>query len=682
VQRIGYRAVTLTVDVAAGPVDLRVPMVATAVQLEATVVTGTIRERPGSDVLSPGSVVGGTDLDSRLTGTVAGTLQTQPGVSVTSLGPATARPIIRGLGGDRIVILEDGQRPGDLSAMSSDHAVAIEPLTVRKIEVVRGPMSLLYGSSALGGVVNVIRDEIPTSADDRAHGVLSVQGASVAPGATLGGVVTAPLAGLAWRLEGSGRSQDDVRTPLGTLVNTDARTVDAAAGVGLARDWGHGGLSYRYYQNHYGVPGGFVGGHATGVDIRMRRHTTRADIERHLHGRAFNTLRLAGAFTHYYHEELEPSGTIGTQFWQDVAALDAVAQHDALGPFRLGAVGMRGQFRNIKTGGTLRTPSTSDVNAAGFVVEELGSDRLRVQGGVRFDWARYVPRDSTAFVGVGGQRLPVYPRSFGSLSASLGLLFVARPGVVLGASVARAFRTPDFNELYSNGPHLAANSYDVGDPALRPEVGLGADLFVRTTRGPVQGQAAVFANWLSDYIFPSSRGRAELGSQGQRPRFQYTNEDARFIGAEGAVTITVTPQFVIEGSVSHVVARFTAPRDSIPVITPTDTTFLPPSDYPPLIPPLHGRLALRYERRTWFVTAGAQVAAAQERLGDFETRTAGYSIADLAAGIRLLAGSSLHTLTLRVDNVTNRAYRDHLSRVKDIMPEPGRNVSLLYRFTF
>jgi iron complex outermembrane receptor protein len=172
---------------------------------------------------------------------VAGTLVAEPGVSVTSLSPATARPVIRGLSGDRIVVLEDGQRPGDLSAMSSDHAVAIEPLTARKIEVVRGPMSLLYGSSALGGVINVIRDEIPTSLPDRAHGVVSAQGATGAPGGTLGAAVNARFAGLAWKAEGSGRSQGDVRTPVGTLVNTDARTFDGALGVGLEGDHGHTG---------------------------------------------------------------------------------------------------------------------------------------------------------------------------------------------------------------------------------------------------------------------------------------------------------------------------------------------------------------------------------------------------------------------------------------------------------
>jgi iron complex outermembrane receptor protein len=681
IQRIGYRMVTHEVTVPAGEVTERITLAAAAVQLAPTVVTGTTRERAGEDVLSPTSVLSGAQLDSRLSATVAATLQTEPGVAVTSLGPATSRPVIRGMSGDRVVILEDGQRPGDLSAMSSDHAVAIEPLTARQIEVVRGPMSLLYGSSALGGVINVIRDEIPTSLPDRVHGVVSAQGASVAPGGSIGAAATAKLFGLAWKLEGSGRSHDDVRTPEGTLVNTDARTFDAALGVGSVGEHGHGGASYRFYQNDYGIPGGFVGGHPAGVDIHMRRHTTRGELERHLSG-AWSTMRAGAVYTDYQHTELESSGSVGTFFQQRVAALDAVANHEEAGPFRLGAIGLRGQYRDLQTGGTLRTPSTYDFNAAAFVVEELGSDRVRVQAGARYDWARVVPRDSTAYVGVGGERLPVHPRTFGNVSGSLGLLYVAGRGITAGISVARAFRIPDVTELFSNGPHLADNTYNVGDPELLPEKGYGVDAFVRLSLGPVQGQAAVFGNWLVDYIFPSSRGRADLGPQGSRPRFQYTNEDARFIGAEASVLVSATTELIFEGSVSHVVAKFTAPRDSIPVFAPGDTTFVAASIYPPFIPPLHGRVGVRYERAKWFLGGGAQFASAQERLGDFETRTPGYVVGDVAAGVRLLAGDRLHTLTLRIENVANRTYYDHMSRLKEIMPEPGRNVSLLYRLTF
>ncbi len=274
-------------------------------------------------------------------------------------------------------------------------------------------------------------------------------------------------------------------------------------------------------------------------------------------------------------------------------------------------------------------------------------------------------------------------RSFGALSGSLGLLWTAAEGVRVGASVSRAFRTPDFNELYSDGPHLAANSYDVGDPSLRQETGVGVDAYVRVSRERGEAELSAFTNRLSDYIFPSSRGRAELGGEaGDRPRFQYTNEDAELRGLEGRVEWSLVPRVVAEGTASYVRARFTSARAPIPVISDADTTFVPASEHPPFIPPLNGRVGLRWELHNLTLAGGTRLSARQERTGDFEEPTAGYAVTDASASWRFVLGGQLHTLTLRVDNLFDREYRDHLSRIKAIMPEPGRDISLLYRLAF
>ena len=684
IQRIGYQLQSQRVTVVAGAdTTLRLAMLPVAVQLTRQVVTGTISERTADEMLSASSTVSGAELERRLAGTVAQTLQDQPGVAVTSVGPATARPVIRGLSGDRILVLEDGQRPGDLSSTSGDHAVAVDPLTAERIEVVRGPMSLLYGSSALGGVVNVVREEVPSSLPEHMHGALSLEGASAFRGGTAGGFVTGRAGRVAMRAEGSARTSGDTRTPLGTLTNTAARSYGASVGAGLVGASGHVGAAYRFYSNDYGIPGGFVGAHPGGVDVRMQRHTARAEAEGHLGGGDATTVRAGAIFTDYQHQEVEKSGSIGTSFGQDLAAGDAMLRHGAAGPFANGAVGVRAQYRDITTGGSLRTPSTRDVTLAGFVVEELTRGRLSLQAGARYDWAHYEPQEDDSIF-VGGRRVPIRARTFGSVSGSLGALVQLREGVRIGSSVARAYRTPDFNELYSDGPHLAANSYDVGDPELEEETGVGVDAFLRISSPRIRSEIAVFANELSNFIFPSSRGRAEIGRQGGRPRFQYTNEDARFSGIDGRVELSVTPNVVIDATASWVVARFTSERAPIPVISEdgTDTSFVAASEHPPLIPPLRARLALRHEHPRWFVEGGSRLSARQERTGDFETATPGYVLADFSAGYRLLVGSRLHVLTLRLDNLLDREYRDHLSRTKDTMPEPGRNVSLLYRFVF
>jgi iron complex outermembrane receptor protein len=692
-EQLGYGAATRSVTVRAGEVaQVRLALQVAPLQHDEIVVTGTLSARSGQDLLSPVSVVSGAEMERRMEGTVAATLQSEPGVSLASIGPATARPVIRGLGGDRILILEDGVRPGDMSSTSSDHAVAIEPLTAKQFEVVRGPMSLLYGSSALGGVVNVVREEIPTSRPEDTHGVLTAQVTSVNRGGAAGGYVNGAIGGIAARAEASARFSGDVHTPDGVLINTDARTWNVSGGAAGIGTWGHAGASYRYYHNDYGIPGGFIGGHDHGVDIEMRRHTVRGQMELHPgEGKLFSTLEANGLFTKYDHVELEESGSVGTRFAQKLFSGEAIARHGAGGPLAEGAIGFRGQYRDITTGGSLRTPSTYDYTLAGFIIEELGTGALRAQLGARWDWARSVPRDTSAFINVGGERVPVRERSFGSLSGSFGLLYRLHDDVRLGASVSRAYRTPDFNELYSDGPHLAANSYDVGDPSLEEETGIGVDLFARVTRERISAELAGFANQLSNYVFPSSRGRAEQGSQGLRPRFQYTNEDARFTGVEGELEWSLHPHWVLNGTASYVRAKFTSDRAPIPILDDAgmpvldDTgnpTFVPASKYPPMIPPLNGRAGVRYEFPGYFGGADVRWAADQDRLGDFEDPTAAYAVADISAGVRFLRGGRFHTMTLRIDNVFDTAYRQHLSRIKGIMPEPGRNISLLYRLRF
>lgn len=686
VQRLGYSPLTRRIVVLGGDtLTLRLEIEAAAIRLGPQVVTGTLTTRAGEEVLSPTSVLSEAQLERQLTSTVAGTLQSTPGVSVSGLGAATARPVIRGLGGDRILVLEDGQRPGDLSSLSGDHAVAVDPLSAKQIEVVRGPMSLLYGSSALGGVVNVVREEIPASVPEHVHGVISTQGESALRAGTFGASVQAPLGStLAARVEGTLRATGNTQTPVGPLRNTESRTFGGAAGLGFNTAATHAGMSYRLFGNDYGIPGGFVGGHEEGVDIKMRRHTVRGEAERHFDSERRVTARTTATFTDYAHHEIEDGGEVGTTYRQRVTAVEMLVRHDSVGPLALGAVGVRGQFRDVVTGGSLRTPDTRDLGAAIFAVEEFGHRALRFQLGARYDHARYTPREERT-INVGGTLVPVRDRTFGAFSGSAGLLYTFAPGWRLGTSASRAYRTPDFNELYTSGPHLAANAYEVGDPNLKQETGTGLDAFLRINRSAVRAELAVFRNQLDDFITSSSRGRAILSAQGQ-PVFQYSNEDAVFTGAEADVEWNLTPTVAVDVTVSHVQARFTNDRAPIPVFSYTgsgfDTTFVEASRYPSFVPPTSGRVELHHDGPRLHGSIGGRFAARQDRTGDFEEPTAGYAIGFGTVGYRFIRGTQFHTITLRVDNLLDAEYREHLSRIKNIMPEPGRNVSLLYRLTY
>lgn len=658
-ERIGFRRETREVAVTPGEIiELRVALQFSAIQLPGFVVTGMVGARLSEEALRATTVVSGQELARKLDATIAATLQNEPGLASVSTGPATARPVIRGLGGDRILLLEDGKRVGDLSSSSPDHAVAIDPFTAKQLEVVRGPAALLYGSNALGGVVNVIREEIPASLGDRPHGSVSLQGQTVNRGLTGGGFLTGSLGPVGLRLEGSARTAGDLHTPLGELENTGIETYNLSTGAAWIRGWGNAGGAYRYYQSSYGVPGGFEGAHEEGVSIEMRRHTTRGEARLRQNVGPFSSIELDGTYSNYYHREIEEGGILGTEFGLLTGVAAAIARHGELGPFSEGAVGFQGQWRDFAAGGSLDMAPTNEYALAGFFLEEIDLSPVRLQFGGRYDWHRVVPRDTTTSLDIGRVRT----RDFGSVSASLGALYDLGGGIGLGASIARAYRTPDASELFSQGPHLATYSFEVGNPDLEEEVGLGADVFLRIARDDLKGEVAAFHNRIDNYIYPRNTGRR---SRTQLPIYQHVGEDAVLTGFEGRAEWSVLSGLVLDATASYV--RGTLSRTDEPL---------------PFIPPLNARLGIRYETPGYFFGAGWKAADTQDRVGEFEEPTDGYNVFDATAGYRWTAFGRIHSLTLRADNVTDAVYREHLSRVKSIMPQAGRSASLLYRLSF
>jgi iron complex outermembrane recepter protein len=679
--RIGYAPISVRVQVSGGtsePVTVRMPDA--AVKLEAVVTTGTVGPKSAAEVLSPTSVMSDAELDRRLQNTIAATLATQPGVTSTSIGPATARPVIRGLTGNRVVMLEDGARSGDLSSTSGDHAVAVDPVTVKQIEVVRGPMSLLYGSSALGGVINAIREEIPTTRNEHASGSLTAEGSSVDAGAAIGGYAAQTLGHFGFRADASARRAGDTHTPLGTLAGSNVETLTGAIAGSVIGAQSYAGASYRYFDNSYGVPGGFVGGHDESVHIDMRRHVARGEAHIHEVG-PFEGVKAVATYTDYRHSEKEPSGSVGTRFNQQISNVNLLARHGARGAFSEGAIGANWQYRDIQTGGTVRTPSTYDISAAIFGVEEATKGNVHMQAGLRYDWATYNPYEKGAVVIVNDKAIPARRRTFGAISGSVGALYDFRPGVQFGGSVSRAYRTPDFNELYSNGPHLAAFSFDVGNPDLEQETGLGIDLFTRASNEKARAELAVFRNQMHGFIFPRATG--DLGLQGNRPKFQFTGRNALLTGAEGQVEVSVSRRVVLEATLSYVRGTFIGAVDSLPADSAHGIFFSRPgSKYIPFMPPLNGHAGARFETPRWIASTGVRFAASQHNIGDFETKTAGYALVDASAGIRLFDGRRSHGITLRIENALDTEYRNHLARTKEISPEAGRNIALVYRLSF
>jgi iron complex outermembrane receptor protein len=659
-ERIGYRSRSLTVTVGRGETTrLDIVLEPSALEVEGFIVTGTPTARSSDRILRPVEVLSGQELSRRLEGTVAATLRAEPGVSVGGMGPATARPVIRGLGGDRVLILEDGERVGDVSAASSDHATAVDPASAQRIEVVRGPSALLYGSQALGGVVNIIREEVPRTVHHGVHSTLSLQAQSVNDGVVGAATLLSGVGqNIALRFEGGLRTAGDLATPEGSLMNTAVDTRNLAGGASWVGSAGHIGAAYRFYGSDYGIPGGFVGAHPQGVGIEMTRHVVKGDAQLRNVG-PFTVLDGSASHTRYNHKEIEPGGILGTEYGLFTTSGEVKARHGALGVLTGGTVGARAQFERFGFGGGLRTTDARRWTLSLYAHEEIDLDDWTVEAGARWDRvsADALAEDDDAAIG------NIRDRTFDALSGSLGVLRRLPGGLSAGASLARAFRAPDISELYSEGPHLASYSFEVGNPDLDTEVGTGFDLFLRLDRGSVRAEAALFRNDIDGYLYPRETG--ETSPRTQLPIYQYTGADARLAGVEGSLDLAWSEHWAIDGTVSLV--RGT--------LTETDTPL-------PFIPPVNGRAGLRYDTPGWFAGTEIRFSARQDRLGEFETPTDGYAVFGLSGGLRTTLAGRLHSMTLRIDNVTDEGYRNHLSRTKDIMPEAGRGVSLVYRIVF
>ena len=604
------------------------------------------------------SVLAGQDLTKALSSSLGDTLANQPGVASRSLGPAPSRPVIRGLDGDRVAILEDGQRMGDLSSQSADHGVTVNPAAAHKIEIVRGPATLLYGANAIGGLVNIIKDQIPTGPHTGYEGGFV---SDFGTGAREGGVSGDMLWGNgAWAVHagGTARGSGDARTPDGEIENSQGRAASADLGVSFTREKYYVGGSYGYDDQKYGVPVVEDGE----IELTPRRHELSfrsggKDLSGFL-----SSYRATVGIRQYQHQELE--GTeVGTTFKNDTFDLDLLGGHKKFGRLS-GAFGVSFGDRDFEAiGEEALSPPVNQRNLAAYAYEELTWPHFTFQFGGRLDKARYEPE--------GG--LPA--RSYTNVSGSVGFLVrpsAANDAITIAASIARAARNPALEELYFFGEHPGNFSFEIGDPTLDSEVGFGVDLSLRWQTRRVSGEVTWFRNDVSDFIFrnplTAEEIEAEYGDAVQSDEFpvvRFEAADSVLTGVEAHTDFHVTESLIAEVGLDYVRA--------------TNTELDQPL---PRIPPLRLRGGLRYQKNA-FQAGGEIVSAAdQDRVFGAETPTDGYVTMRLFGAYSWQTGAAVSTMTARIENLTNERYYNHLSYIKDYVPEMGRNVKLIYALRF
>ena len=360
----------VTVTDAASPVEVNIVMrrAGAVTQLSAVQVTATPIGTDPRDVAQSTTEISGSALARGISGSVAQSLSAEPGVSVRNAGPGASSPVIRGLTGERVLVLQDGERAADLSAASSDHTVTIDPLVAQRIEIVRGPASLLYGNNALGGVVNVISNDLPTTIPSHVDGYLSAQGETSTPGGGAALGLTVPMSSsvaLVGRLQG--RRSDDLRMGGGSkLPNSYNRSYSGVGGLGFSNDAVSGGVIYRGNKFDYGLPSA----DQENAHIEGTRNEANARLELGRSFGFFTSTRLGGTAQFYKHDEIEESGAIGTSFDLKTQTVDLLGR-TRIGQIN-GAIGVSGLFRQYKaTGEEALTPAADSRTGGDFIYEEI-----------------------------------------------------------------------------------------------------------------------------------------------------------------------------------------------------------------------------------------------------------------------------------------------------------------------
>ncbi len=665
------------------PIHVRIDV--RAVLLDRIEVRATpLRGRSPLDLAQPITVLGGDDLTRKSAASIGDTIAGELGVSATSFGAGASRPVIRGLGDDRVRVLDGGIGSLDVSSVSDDHGVTIEPILVDQVEILRGPATLLYGTGAIGGVVNVVDNRIPERLP--AHGI---EGRAEVRGRTVNGERTGVIrldgrsdASIAWHLDAWRREtgnfdipgfaesaalralededHEDEEEAFGTLPNSDLKNQGGNAGVSWIGGRGFLGFAVSTMDNEYGIPGGHGHGHhdedeVHDENVRIDQKQTRFDIAGALDDPlpGFERVRLRFGINDYEHAELE-GDEVGTVFRNDAWESRLEATHvPILGGWH-GAVGLQASSREFSAiGEEAFTPPVDSDEIGLFVVEERKFGSVKLELGARIDRVEHAPSVGPA-------------RSFSLTSYSSGLIVPLGDGPEVVLTLGRFQRAPVAEELYSDGPHLATGTFELGDAGLRRERSTAMELGLRDRRGDWRWSITAFRNDFDRFIFQADTGAED--AQSELPVFVYAQQDAEFTGLEVELIGRV-----LEGSWGTVDIRsFT---DMVRA-TLADGTPLP------RIPPRRYGIAFDFTLDAWFARLDFMHHDAQTRVAPGELPTPSYDMFNVDLSYRIHGGSSEWFLFARGTNLLDDDARRHSSFLKDVVPLPGRSFQVGARLAF
>lgn len=706
----GFSDQTRSVTVA-GAAAANVDFVMSIVSIrEEVTVSASGSEESVFETVKSVNAVGNLRIAERANTSIGEILDKEAGVGKRSFGPGSSRPVIRGFDGDRVLVLQDGIRNGSVGSQSGDHGEPVDALSLERLEIIKGPATLLYGSNAIGGVVNAV-----TSDEDDPHpglrGYLTTTGSSNNRQGTVSGGLEYGRDKWLFKGHGTGIREGDYRSPLGRIPNSSSRSFGAGGSLGYFGEKGFFAGSYGYDRRRYGIPyaalfeeGALLvdengepceSGHhhvalAGGkeecqydpfaiqqwfrdhlpetpdheIDIAMRSHNFRLKGGFREMGGAINRGSFAVNYTRYRHNEVETEDGIDevkTRFFNDTFSYRGSfeqARYKRLS----GRFGFEGFSRNYRVEGAeaLIDGRIRQNNFAAFGLQELDLDRVALQFGGRIETNRYSPENLSEYI----------KRRFTGVSASAAARFRLWEGGSFITSFTSSYRSPALEELYNDGPHIGTVTYEEGNQNLRRERSNGAEFSLRHRTKRVRFNGSFFHYRIDNFVFlryVDSDGDGRIDVDDNLPVAEFDQEDASFTGADASLDVDVNSWMTLFVNADTVRAKLRETGTRLPRITPAKLNFGAELRYK--------GLSLRPELQI----------AAKRSLGNvfpLETATDGYALVNINGSYTVLRGRAAHTLFAGTTNLGNRLYRNHLSFIKDLMPEPGRAFRFGYSVRF
>lgn len=646
---------------------------AAAQEIEETreiVVTAPL-EGAAFESLQGSAVLTRDDLVAQLNRGLGDTLDALPGVATTFYGAGASRPIIRGLGEDRVRVLENGIGAIDASAASPDHAVTADGLDAERIEVLRGAAALAYGGNAVGGVVNVIDQSIPTRAPARAWSAQALAGASSVDDGWQGEARALAALSPAFALSAgiAARESNDYSipgSPTDTAGNSWTEYRSYGVGGSALQDWGYAGAAVKRVETEYGLPAEAPGEPGGRIELEQTRYEARGDVDVRIG--PFTDVDFAAQYGDYEHTEFEASGEAGTTFRNEGWEARVEGHHGGFGGKLTGAAGVQALDADFSASGeeAFITPTTTTSYGA-FVLERWDQGAWGLEGGARLERTQL---DNA----VSGDR------DFTAASASLGAFVRPAQNWFLGATLARTERAPNQFELFADGPHLATQNYEIGDAANGKEIATSLEASLRYATDPLRFEINLYRVAFDDYIALVARGdvfwfdeNADLegfapdandpsipATAETLPVFAFTARDATFTGGEIVLSadLFTLGAFTITGDAAADFVR--ASFDSGGAL--------------PRIPPRTLTLGIGARSDHLDARLEAVDTARQSRVAAFETPTGGYTFVNARLSWRPQGEAGRFSVLVDARNLTDELGRVHASFLKDDFPLPGRSV--------